>query len=351
MSAMLPSWQSQPLQRALGALGEGQLGHAILITGPEHLGQAALARALAQRLLCTVAQGDAPACGACRACAQTDNNDQRPQCTNAKASEPACGQCRACVDARASRHPDLRIVTLEINEKTEKLRNEITVEQIRILSQWLALTSQHGGAQVVIIEAADLLNRYAANALLKTLEEPAPGRYLLLPTARPQYLPATIRSRCQQITLRLPDSAAALDWLIAQGHARDSAATALAAARGNPGIADRWLRDGTLETRKDVHSVLLRIAKGTLGPLELAALWAKDEQLPLRLELAADFAALLSARLATGERVSMPAPNQHRLGRWFDQANASRELLSSTVRSDLALVPLLIAWREVFAAG
>src|SRR3546814_6951318 len=75
-------------------------------------------------------------------------SDQRPQCTNAKASEPPCGQCRACVDARASRHPALRIVTLEINEKTDKLRSEITVEQIRKLSEWLALTSQRGGAPV-----------------------------------------------------------------------------------------------------------------------------------------------------------------------------------------------------------
>lgn len=349
--SMLPDWQAQPLQRALGALAAGQLGHAILISGPERLGQAMLARALAQRLLCTTASGDVPACGVCRACVQTMASEQRPQCTNAKASEPPCGQCRACVDAGASRHPDLRIVTLEINEKTDKLRGEITVEQIRKLSEWLALTSRQGGAQVVIIEAADLLNRNAANALLKTLEEPAPGRYLLLPTARPQRLPATIRSRCQQITLRLPDRSTALAWLHEQGHADDNAAVALAAARGNPGVADRWLRDGTLETRKDVHQALLGIAKRSLGPLELAALWARDEQLPLRLALAADFAALLSARLATGDAIPTPAPDPHRLGQWFDQANASRELLSTTVRSDLALVPLLIAWREVFAAG
>src|SRR3546814_14200347 len=76
---MVPTWQLQPLQRALGALAVGQLGHAILITGPERLGQAALARALAQRLLCNVAHGDAPACGNCRACAQTMASDQRSE--------------------------------------------------------------------------------------------------------------------------------------------------------------------------------------------------------------------------------------------------------------------------------
>lgn len=351
MSASMPTWQSQPLQRALSALAQGKLGHATLITGPEHLGQAVLARALAQRLLCSVADGAAPACGACRACMQTCELAQRPSCSNAKGNEPACGQCRGCVDARASRHADLRIVTLEINEKTEKLRGEITIEQIRNLSEWLALTSQQGGAQVVIIEAADLLSRNAANALLKTLEEPSPGRYVFLATSRPQRLPATIRSRCQNIALRLPERAAALDWLIAHGHDREQAALALTAARGNPGVADRWLGDGTLATRKAVHSELTAVAQGSMGALALAERWAKDEPLPLRLALAADFAALLSARLATGEALPTPAPDRQRLALWFDQTNACRELLSTTVRSDLALVPLLVAWRAVFAQG
>lgn len=346
-----PAWQAQPLQRALSALAQGQLGHATLITGPEHLGQALLARALAQRLLCHSATGDALACGECPACQRTCEIEPRAQCSNAKGNEPACRQCRGCVDARASRHPDLRIVTLELNEKTEKLRSEITVEQIRKLSEWLALTSQQGGAQVVIIEAADLLNRNAANALLKTLEEPSPGRYVFLATSRPQRLPATIRSRCQNIALRLPDRDVALDWLRACGQNPEMAAAALAAARGNPGVADHWLRDGTLETRKAVHAELLRVAKGTLGPLELAALWANDAQLPLRLALAADFAALLSARLASGETIATPPPDRRQLAAWFDQANACRELLSTTVRSDLALVPLLVAWREVFAGS
>src|SRR3990167_3103753 len=111
-----PPRQSQPLQRALSALAEGQLGHALLITGAERSGQYELARTLAKRLLCTTVQG----------------------------ASRACGQCRGCQQAEAGSHADLRILTLELNDKTDKLRTEITVEQVRQLSEWLVFTPQQG---------------------------------------------------------------------------------------------------------------------------------------------------------------------------------------------------------------
>jgi len=347
-----PPWQAQPLQRALAALAAGQLGHALLLTGPEQLGQDALARALAQRLLCTTAQGAAPACGECRACTQTRVIDQRPHCTVAKADAPACGQCRGCIQALVSRHPDLRVVGLEFNDKTDKLRSEIAVEQVRQLSEWVALSAQQGGAQVVIVSPADLLNRNAANALLKTLEEPSPGRYLLLVSARPHRLPATIRSRCQQLALRLPERGDAMAWLQAQGHREAEAATALDAARGNPGLAAAWLRDGTLALRKEVIDALTRIVTAQINPFELANQWQAETNLAQRLAIAADFAASLSAQIATGQaEAKLAHADNHRLSAWFDQANQTRELLSTTVRSDLPLIGLLAGWRDVFGGG
>ena len=91
-------------------------------------------------------------------------------------------------------HPDLQRLCLEPNEKGDKLRSEITVDQVRGLGQWFSLTSQFGVAQVALVDPADALNTAAANALLKTLEEPAAGRYLMLVASRPGRLPATIRS-------------------------------------------------------------------------------------------------------------------------------------------------------------
>jgi DNA polymerase-3 subunit delta' len=81
---------------------------------------------------------------------------------------------------------------------------ELVIEQVRELSAWLALTPSSDRGKVALIEPAHLLNQAAANALLKTLEEPVPGRYVLLVTDQPARLPATIRSRCQRFELKLP---------------------------------------------------------------------------------------------------------------------------------------------------
>src|SRR5690606_39287788 len=96
----------------------------------------------------------------------------------------------------------------------------------------------------------------AANALLKTLEEPVPGRYLWLLSANPARLPATIRSRCQRLEFRLPPADEAAAWLRARGHADGVATEALAAARGHPGLADAWLRDGGMSLRREVAADL-----------------------------------------------------------------------------------------------
>ena len=156
-------WQSAAFDNALSAHAEGRLGHALLLTGPELLGKRDVALALARRLLCATPAPDGF----------------------------ACGRCRPCQLFAAQTHGDYRLVSFEPNDKGDKLRTEITVEQIRRLGQWFALTPQLGGAQVALIAPADAMNTAAANALLKTLEEPASNRFLLLVSDRPGRLPAT----------------------------------------------------------------------------------------------------------------------------------------------------------------
>src|SRR5690606_14235624 len=169
------------------------------------------------------------------------------------------------------------------NREGTKLRTEIVIEQIRDLSEKLSLTPQYGGPQVAIVDPADALNASAANALLKTLEEPQPGRYLWLVASSPARLPATIRSRCQGPELRLPPRGEALAWLRARGHADGIADEALEAARGHPGLADAWLRDGGIQLRKDVAGDLARLARGDAAPIETAQRWVADEDATLRL--------------------------------------------------------------------
>ncbi|HEX5756525.1 MAG TPA: AAA family ATPase, partial [Arenimonas sp.] len=189
MSRFAP-WQQAVLDTALGALAERRLGHALLLVGPEHMGKAEFADALAQRLLCATPGDDGL----------------------------ACGRCRGCQLYAHGTHPDFRRETLQVNEKTGKQRSEIVIDQVRGLGAWFALTPQLGGAQVALIDPADSMNTATSNALLKTLEEPAPNRFLLLVSSRPGRLPATIRSRCQRLLFRLPPRAEALAWLHSRGH-------------------------------------------------------------------------------------------------------------------------------------
>ena len=93
----------------------------------------------------------------------------------------------------------------------------IVVDKIRALTGWAQLTSHRGGAKVGIIDPAERMNAAAANALLKTLEEPPPGTFLLLVSHQPGRLAATIRSRCQVVAAPQPSTAEGAAWLARQG--------------------------------------------------------------------------------------------------------------------------------------
>lgn len=338
----LAPWQQRAYRQAAAAIDAGTLGHALLICGPRQLGKRIVAERLAQRLLCQSRLADGEPCGQCRGCqlyqsrSQADPVELRPDETLAHPfGRPG--------------HPDAMFIGYVFNEKTKKLRTELVIEQIRALSEKLSLTPQYGGAQVVLVDPADALNHAACNGLLKTLEEPQPGRYLWLLTADPARLPATIRSRCQKLEFRLPRRAEALAWLQAQGHADAAAREALDAAGGHPGLADSWLRDGGLALRREVAVDLERLAKSADAALTTAQRWAADEHTDLRLRFAADIALAESTACQAG-RLTDPARTR-RLATWFDAANRTRDLLRTTIRSDLAIAELLLAWRPVAATG
>jgi DNA polymerase-3 subunit delta' len=240
----------------------------------------------------------------------------------------------------AGTHPDLHVVSFVPTKDGSKLRTEIVIEQMRELSQKLSLTPQYGAAQVAIVDPADSINRAACNALLKTLEEPAAGRYLWLVSAQPARLPATIRSRCQRMEFKLPPHDEALAWLRTQGHSAKDAGEALEAARGHPGLADQWLREGGLALRKAVAGDLDKLERGEIAVIETAQRWAADEHADLRLRHAADL-----VLVQAGDAGLTDPARLHKLATWFDAANRTRDLLRTTVRGDLAMVDLLLAWR------
>ena len=247
----------------------------------------------------------------------------------------------------AGTHPDYRFVSFIPNKEGSRLRTELVIEQIREVSERLALTPQYGGAQIVVIDPADAINHAACNALLKTLEEPQPDRYLWLVSAHPARLPATIRSRCQRLEFRMPSHDEALAWLQQQGHATKATDEALQAARGHPGLAHAWLMDGRIALRREVAGDLTQLASGKIAAVQTAQRWTADDDAELRLRFAADIA-LEQAAPADGSSLTDPRRTR-RLAAWFDTANRTRDLLRTTVRADLAVTELLLAWRDVSA--
>jgi DNA polymerase III subunit delta' len=307
-------WQQRAYERAVSALDSGRMGHALLVCGPARLGKRAVVERLARRALC-----------------RTPGSDGE-----------ACGTCRSCQLFAAGTHPDYGVISFVMNKEGTRLRTEIVIDQVRALSARFALTPQYGGAQVVVIDPADAVNHSAFNALLKTLEEPQPGRYLWLLSTEPARLPATIRSRCQKLEFRLPPGEEAIAWLRGQGHAEQAAAEALDAARGHPGLADAWLRDGGLQLRRQVEVDLAGLARGDASASETAQRWSADEHAALRLRFAADQALAQASGLTDARRTRT-------LATWFDAANRTRALLRTTVRADLAIAGLLLEWQA--AAG
>lgn len=316
----LTAWQETAYNSLVGSYLAGKLGHAQLITGPAKLGKHLLADQLAKRLLCQQTTPDLPPCGQCLSCQRFDSGT----------------------------HGDFRTIMLEVNEKTGKLRTEISVDQIRAFNDWLSKTSQLGGAQVAIIRSAHELNRSAANALLKTLEEPLENRFVLLVTDKPYRLPITVHSRCQRIVVKVPDAESGLQWLLSQGVSRENALQALALADGSPGKAKELLDSGGLALHAKVRAQLADCMKGQIGASELSKLWLADDDIELRLSFAVQIAYGLARKWAL-QAGAWDKSNRSlgALQEWIDAANRLRLSLSQPLRHDLSLAGLFHDWRNL----
>jgi len=226
---MVYPWHSRPFAALLARTD--RLPHALLLRGREGIGKLAFAEAVARALLC-----------------------ESPQ-----AGGRACGKCVACAWMEQGSHPDFRRLApesvappVEAEEGGQKKPSEqIQIGQVREIGDFIVMTSHRGGAKVVLIHPAETLNVHAANALLKSLEEPPPRTYFLLVAHRWHQLLPTIRSRCEQVALAAPSHAEARDWL--GGQKLRDADLALAQAGGAPLLAvkldeDYWRQREALLT-------------------------------------------------------------------------------------------------------
>ncbi|WP_109126840.1 DNA polymerase III subunit delta' [Dyella sp. C11] len=304
-------WQAEHWARLQARRARNAMPHALLLCGPEGLGKRDFMRRFAEGLLC-----------------------QQPQ-----DGEP-CGRCRSCLLFAAGTHPDFTVLSFGLR-KDGVQRSEIVVDQIRELSARLAMASQFGGWQIVCIDPADAMNAAAANALLKTLEEPSPQTMLLLVADAPWRLPQTIRSRCQRIEFHLPPREEALAWLQQQG-VKDAAA-ALDAAGGNPGLARLWSEEGALARRQEVRKDLGALAAGRGEAMEVAKRW-RDNEPEQRLWFAAQAAADEMKAKAMGQGLLASQLDAEALDQWYMAANRTRESLRGPLRGDLLLLELLSRW-------
>jgi DNA polymerase-3 subunit gamma/tau len=149
----------------LAALRRGRASHAYLFSGPRGVGKTTTARLLAMALNCEAESG----------------------------SERPCGRCEGCRMVREGRHPDV----IELDAASNN-----SVDDVRELREKTSLAAMRGGSRVWILDEAHMLSRPAANALLKTLEEPPPGLVFVLATTEPEKLPPTVLSRCQHFRFR-----------------------------------------------------------------------------------------------------------------------------------------------------
>jgi DNA polymerase-3 subunit delta' len=220
-------WLAAPLEAGLATSA-----HALLLHGPEGVGQFELALTLAQAWLC-----------------------------EGGAARKPCGACAGCRLVQSHTHSDLLVLLPEAlaeglgwntgaegeegaAEKAGKGKpsKEIKVEAVRAAVAFAQTTSARGRGKVVVLHPAERINPIASNTLLKTLEEPPGNSRFILSCARPDALLPTIRSRCQAVRLALPPTAMAAEWLRARGVGEPD--VLLAACGGQPLLALQWSEEG-----------------------------------------------------------------------------------------------------------
>jgi len=398
-------WSEAAWQRTIGALDT--LHHGLLITGQPGIAKREFGLALAHALLC--------------------------ETPGANGANGACGACHNCTLFAAATHPDFHVLTTEREWRDGRLKlvaaycdryqdiaardkranpsRVIPIDQVRHLIEQFHAHAHTAKRKVALLMPADRMNINAANALLKLLEEPPADSVLILVSATPGYLPATIRSRCFQIAIPPPHVDTAREWLrgrLADGggdggagdgaaggdedggagddaaaDAVDSSASAASkpasktaaakAAKVDFAAIDRALanagpvdvlqmqRDGFLQRHAQLSGDFGRLVAGQAGALELAAQWAKHD-----FARVLDWMHHLSAALiktACGidagsgidpgidPRIDLRARplSPAKLFKLYDQIGHYRKISREPLNEQLAMEELLLALREALS--
>ena len=337
LSAPFP-WQVAQWAQLCRAFAASQLAHAYLLSGSEGLGKSLFADSFARYALCLnpISQG------------AVDGITE---------SAVACGACSNCLKGGAGNHPD--IIKIEPEEGSKNIK----IDQIRWLSEFVIRSSHSGGAKVAIIAGAHLLNGNAANALLKTLEEPNDNTHLFLVSDHPGRLVATIRSRCQKLAFQAPSADIAAPWLLSIIGA-GNVDSILEASDMRPLIALQLAEGDSLQARAQFLQSICDVRTGKKSIQQVLALVAKNGEL----EILQHFSAFLSkltkysltgieenqedpalqsmyALLAPSKEKSLAQSVAKSLALFYTEVEMARRQLASSTNPNPQLIMESILWQ------
>lgn len=241
----LPKWLGEQWQRIKENALADRLGHAILLSGPKGVGKQILADEIRKIALC----GEREA--------------------------PSCGRCRSCEVAAAGNHSDDHSLSLPDDKKT------ISVDQVRHLITKLSLSPAYNNRKFGLVYPAESMTTAAANALLKTLEEPPGDTLLVLVSHNVSTLPATVLSRCQVIQCGAPQYAEGRAWLT-QATGTADGDVCLQLAGGAPFQAFNYYNQGVEKIYSSVIEDVSKLRNGVVDLVHVASAWS-GEHLDVRL--------------------------------------------------------------------
>jgi len=329
MMTLFP-WQKSQWSNIQWALKQGRLAHALLLTGPEGIGKNHFAQTLVTALLCQ----------------SRDENQQ------------ACGECRSCQLYQSENHPDFVKIAPEESGK------QIGIDTIRSLGAFVALKPQRSEHKCILVEEVHMMNVNAANAFLKTLEEPSDNTHLILVTNQASKLLPTIRSRCQVIQFASDLSEESIAWvereLIQLNMVNCNAEQLLRMSGGAPLQAIKHAQNGTQLQVDSLSRSLCELSQSRLSATQAADKW-------LKISSESDFFILdwyyriihsqLLIELSGKENRSFTVPDEtaelireipHKvLFRFLDEIEQSKRAWFTQVNRQLLLEGLFLRWQNL----
>lgn len=295
-----------------GLVSRGELPHAFLFSGQVGLGKLQFAKAFAYYQMCS-----------------------------SKTESKPCLRCHTCELMLAGTHPDMQVI------EGEGAANNIKIERIRELVEWSTKSSQFASKKIAIIHPADKMNIASSNALLKTLEEPAANMLFLLITDYPALLPATIKSRCQQLHFKPSFDELTIAWLKRHLAGEQDAERLLYISGGSPLSAIALSKDGHMQMRQtffeDIHAVLTHRE----DPVNVAEVWHKHNLLSLidmLMTWAVDLSRLQAGGVASNQDIThtlfpvVSGVSSYALYKFYDRLLESKRMLLAGMNPNAQLL-------------